>query len=101
MPERAASTPTPSRHRTYEFEINASLGNADRRPPFAHDTGQARAGGCRARSASSLPLAKHPYSGHRGLAATSQRIPASRQLRASQDLLRRSRRRVAALDFLL
>jgi len=72
MPDARAGgfDPMPSRHRTMS-SINPSLGNPDRRPPFAHDTGPAPAGGCRARTASSRPRAKHPHSGYRRLAATS------------------------------
>ncbi len=64
----------PPPHRSTN-SIKASLGNAERRPPFAHDTGQAHAGGHRARS---LTLAKRPC---RAITASRRRpiTPASRR----------------------
>jgi hypothetical protein len=74
MPQRVASTPMPSRHRSTS-SINASLGNAERRPPFAHDAGQAHADSHQARS---LTLAKRPMPGNHGVAATPDH-PSSRR----------------------
>ena len=92
MTGRAASTPSP--HRSTN-SINASLANAERRPPFAHDAGQAHADGHQVRS---LTLAKRPMPGNHRVAATPDRhsFPSHR---ASQVVLRYSRRRVEALDF--
>jgi hypothetical protein len=41
--------------------VNASLGNAERRPPAKRAAGQAHAGGRRAHDANSLTLAKPPH----------------------------------------
>ena len=60
MPGQAPSTPSP--HRSTN-SINASLGNAERRPPAKRAAGQAHADGRRTRDASSLTLPKHPHLG--------------------------------------
>jgi hypothetical protein len=93
MPGRAASTPSP--HRSTN-SIKASLGNAERRPPFAHDARQAYAGG---HQACSLTLAKRPMAGNHCVAATPDH-PSFPSARASQAVLCNSRRRVEALDLL-
>ena len=55
-------------------------------PPAAHDAGQARACGRRARGAIALTLANPPTRCHRGPAATPERL-GSPSLPASQDVL--------------
>src|SRR5438094_4743372 len=60
MPGQAPSTLSP--HRSTN-SINASLGNAERRPPAKRAAGQAHAGARRTRDASSLTLPKHPHPG--------------------------------------
>ncbi len=86
MPGQAPATPSP--HRSTNA-INASLGNAARRPPAKRAAGQAHTGGRRTRDASSLALPKHPHLGYRGLAAPDHlSFPT---VWTSQDLLRCSR----------
>ena len=70
--------------------INASLGNAERRPPAKRAAGQAHAGGRRARDANSLTLAKIRTAGYRGLTATPDHLSFP-TVWASQDVLRCSR----------
>lgn len=96
MPERVASTPMPSRHRSTR-SINASLGNPDRRPSFARDAGQARADGHQARS---LALTKHPMQGNHGVPATPDHLSFP-SARARQAVLRYARRRFEALELLV
>jgi hypothetical protein len=70
--------------------INASLGSAERQPLLAHDAGQAHADGHQVHL---LTLAKRPYAGQ----SWRRGDPRSPQLpvaRASQAVLRYSRRRV-------
>lgn len=87
MPGRADLTATPSPHRSPN-SINASLGNAKRRPPAKRAAWRAHADGHQARS---LTLAKRPTPRNHGAAATPD-DPSFPSARASQTVLRYSRR---------
>ena len=62
LPDAGPGAFDPSPHRSTN-SINASLGNAERRPPAKRAAGQAHAGGRRTRDASSLTFPKHPHLG--------------------------------------
>ena len=65
LPDQSGSF-DPSPHRSMN-STNLSLGNAERRPPYAYDAGQAHVDRLQARS---LTLAKRPMPPNHGVAAT-------------------------------